>query len=237
MGRTYNEHDLEQALGRTAPGGPPRPGFANWREKYPEALHVGKGCLGTRADCDRSFPSVLRFGRNLMKTRKRRFGIAAAAVVALAVALIVPGTSTAWSVEQTIAAMKKIESVHITGTNLCHGKPTPFECWVYSPGGSSDSLKLRYQCGCERRSVLVVQGGTVYAYMPPEKVIRIRDGSQMEDLQYWYEGAKISPWLTGKLLETLKLVTLSSTGKGTRGQSRLVSLKYDPKEVERRIDL
>jgi cell division control protein 6 len=38
-------------------------------------------------------------------------------------------------------------------------------------------------------------------------------------------------------LETLKLVTLSSTGKGTRGQSRLVSLKYDPKEVERRIDL
>jgi cell division control protein 6 len=38
-------------------------------------------------------------------------------------------------------------------------------------------------------------------------------------------------------IETLKLVTLSSTGKGTRGQSRLVSLKYDPKEVERRIDL
>ncbi len=38
-------------------------------------------------------------------------------------------------------------------------------------------------------------------------------------------------------LESLKLLTCSSTGKGTRGQSRLVSLKYDPKEVERRIDL
>jgi cell division control protein 6 len=38
-------------------------------------------------------------------------------------------------------------------------------------------------------------------------------------------------------LESLKLVTCSSTGKGTRGQSRLVALKYDPKEVERRIDL
>ncbi|HEY3273815.1 MAG TPA: cell division control protein 6, partial [Methanocella sp.] len=38
-------------------------------------------------------------------------------------------------------------------------------------------------------------------------------------------------------LESLKLVTCSNTGKGTRGQSRLVSLKYDPKEVERRIDL
>ncbi|HMK47913.1 MAG TPA: ORC1-type DNA replication protein [Methanocella sp.] len=38
-------------------------------------------------------------------------------------------------------------------------------------------------------------------------------------------------------LETLKLLTISSTGKGTRGQSRLISLKYDPKEIERRIDL
>jgi archaeal cell division control protein 6 len=38
-------------------------------------------------------------------------------------------------------------------------------------------------------------------------------------------------------LESLKLLTCSSTGKGTRGRSRLVSLKYDPKEVERRIDL
>ncbi len=38
-------------------------------------------------------------------------------------------------------------------------------------------------------------------------------------------------------LEGLKLVSLNTTGKGTRGQSRLVSLKYDPKEVEKRIDL
>jgi len=171
-----------------------------------------------------------------MKTRKRRFGIAAAAVVALAVALIVPGTSTAWSVEQTIAAMKKIESVHITGTNLCHGKPTPFECWVYSPGGSSDSLKLRYQCGCERRSVLVVQGGTVYAYMPPEKVIRIRDGSQMEDLQYWYEGAKISPWLTGKLLETLKLVgrawqQTTETDPNTGEEQIVITCSHPPSNI------
>jgi archaeal cell division control protein 6 len=38
-------------------------------------------------------------------------------------------------------------------------------------------------------------------------------------------------------LEGLKIISLNTTGKGTRGQSRLVSLKYDPKEVEKRIDV
>lgn len=206
MARTYNEHDLEQALRRTAPGGPPRPDFAQWREKHPEALPVGKGTVGARADGDRAFVSVLKFGRNLMKTRSRRCGVAVAAVVALALAFVIPGTSTAWSVEQSIAAMKKIETLHITGTNLCHGQPTPFDCWVRSPGAGSDSFRMRYRCGCERNTTVVVQGGTVYSYSPMENVVRILDGSKIEELQYWYEGAKISPWLTGKLLETLKLV-------------------------------
>jgi hypothetical protein len=206
MEHTYNEHDLEQAIRGTAPGGPPRPDFADWREKHPEALRVGKGSVGARADYDRSLISVLRFGRNIMKTRSRRFGLAAAAAVALAVALIVPGTNTAWSVEQSIAAMKKIETLHITGTNLCHGQPTPFDCWVRSPGAGSDSFRMRYRCGCERNTTLVVQGGMVYMFSRVENVVRILDGSKIEELQYWYEGAKISPWLTGKLLETLKLV-------------------------------
>jgi hypothetical protein len=206
MARTYNEHDLEQALRRTAPGGPPRPDFAQWREKHPEALCVSKGNVGARADGDRAFGSVLRFGRNLMKTRSRRLGVAAAAVVALAVAFIIPGTNTAWSVEQSIAAMKKIETLHITGTNLCHGQPTPFDCWVHSPGASSDSFRMRYRCGCERNTTVVVEGGTVYMSSPVENVVRVLDGSKIEELQYWYEGAKISPWLTGKLLETLKLI-------------------------------
>jgi tetratricopeptide (TPR) repeat protein len=206
MGHTYNEHDLEQALRRTAPGGPPRPDFATWREKHPEALRVGAGGVGARADYDRSLISVLRIGRNIMKTRNRRFGLAAAAAVALAVALIVPGTNRAWSVEQTIAAMKKINTVHITGKNLCGGKMVDFECWVRTPAEGSNLLSLRYQCGCERRTTLVVQGNTVYQYRPAENIVRILDGSQIEDLQYWYEGAMISPWLTGKLLETLKLI-------------------------------
>jgi cell division control protein 6 len=38
-------------------------------------------------------------------------------------------------------------------------------------------------------------------------------------------------------LEGLKLVSLNNTGKGTRGQSRLVSLRYDSREVEKRLDV
>lgn len=38
-------------------------------------------------------------------------------------------------------------------------------------------------------------------------------------------------------LESLKLLNLNSTGKGTRGQSRLVSLKYEAGEVKKRLDI
>jgi len=46
----------------------------------------------------------------------------------------------------------------------------------------------------------------VHSYWPAENIVRIMDGSQIADLRYWYEMATISPWLTGKLLETLKLI-------------------------------
>jgi len=235
MNREYNERDLEQAIRRTAPGEPPRPDFAQWREKHPEALRIGAGNLGATADLDRRIASVIRFGRTIMKRTRVRLGAVAAALL-VAVIFFGSGTDKAWSVEQTIAAMKKIESVHIAGTNLCHGKPTPFDCWVYSPAGGADSLKLRYQCRCERNGVLAVQGGTVYAYLPSEKVIRIRDGSQIEDLQYWYEGAKLSPWLTGKLLETLKLVgrawqQRTETDPNTGAEQIVITCSHPPSNV------
>lgn len=205
MERKYNEQDLEQAIRRTAPGEPPRPDFAAWQEKHPDILLAGNNPVGARAECDRSFVSVLRFGRNVMRRNKVRFGAVAAAIVA-AVIFFGTGTDKAWSVEQTIAAMKKIEAVHITGQNLCGGKRVAFECWVRVPAEGSDPLRLRYHCGCERNTTLVVEGNTVYQYQPNENVVHVLDGAQMKDLQYWYEGAMISPWLTGKLLETIRLI-------------------------------
>lgn len=203
MGHAYSEHDLEQAIRRTAPGDSPRPDFTQWREKHPEAFCV-EG-LRTTADHDRGIVSVLRFGRNVMKGKRVRFGAVAAALV-IGMIFFGSGTNQAWSVEQTIAAMKKLETVHITGKNLCGGKMVDFECWIRVPAAGSDLLRLRYHCACERDTTLVVQGNTVYRYLPGPNLVQILDGSKIEDLQYWYEGAMISPWLTGKLLETLKLV-------------------------------
>jgi outer membrane lipoprotein-sorting protein len=236
MGQTYNEHDLEQAIRRTAPGGSPRPDFANWREKHPEALRVGKACVGARADYDRSFASVLRFGRTIMKTRTRKFGVAVAAALALAVIFLGHGTNKAWSVEQTIAAMKKIESLHITGKNVCRGQLVDFECWVRLQGTGSDALRLRYQCGCDRKGTDVVRGNTVYDYSPVEKVVTIMDGSKIKDLKYWYEAAQISPWLSGKLLETLKLIgrgweQTTQTDPNTGKEQIVVTCNYPPSDL------
>jgi len=205
MGHKYTDDDLEQAIRRTAPGDRPQPDFADWQQKYPNAWRATQGDFGTTEDHDRSIVSVIKIGRTIMRRKRTRLG-AAAALVLLTVIFLGRGTDKAWSVDQTIAAIKKIETVHISGENLCGGKMVHFECWVHAPTEDADFLRLRYQCGCERNTTVVVRGNTVYQYRPKENFVRILDGSRIEDLQYWYEGATISPWLTGKLLETLKLV-------------------------------
>ena len=237
MKRQYNEHDLEQAIRRTAPGDPPRPDFADWREKHPEAFCIGG--LRATAGHDRGIVSVLRFGRNVMRRKRVRFGAVAAAIV-IGMIFFGSGTNQAWSVEQTLAAMKKIETVHITGMNRCGGKMVDFECWIRPPGEGSDILRLRYQCGCERRTTIVVQGQTVYSYRPAENVVRVLDGSQLDDLQFWYEGAMISPWLTGKLLETLKLIgrgweQTTETDPNTGKEQMVVTCSHPKSNISARL--
>jgi hypothetical protein len=144
--------------------------------------------------------------RTLMRTRKMRFGVAtSAAAVLLVVVLLIKGTSPAWSLEQTIAAMKTIQTLHITGNDLCGGQRVSFECWIRLPGKGSDDLKIRYQCGCRKKTTVWVQGNTVYRYFPFEKTVTVMDGSKIGDLRYWYEGAQLCPWVTGTLIETLRL--------------------------------
>jgi outer membrane lipoprotein-sorting protein len=236
MEHRYDSQDLEQAIRRTAPGDPPVPDFAAWQKKHADIVAGLVSRPGAKANPDRFLPSVIRFGSAIMKTRRRRFGVAAAAVVTLAVAFIVPGTNKAWSVEQTIAAMKQIESLHVTGRNVCRGKLVDFDCWVRLPGAGSDSLRMRYQCGCEKKTTVVVQGDTVYAYSPVEKVVTIMDGSKIKDLQYWYEGAQLSPWLAGKLLETLKLIgrgweQKTETDPNTGKEQIVVTCNHPPSNI------
>jgi len=76
----------------------------------------------------------------------------------------------------------------------------------------------------------------VYAYLPAEKVIRIRDGSKMQDLQYWYEGAKISPLADGQAARDpeagrSRLEQTTETDPNTGKEARSSSLQ--PPAVQR----
>jgi len=154
--------------------------------------------------------------------------------------LIVPGSNKAWSVEQTIAALKKIETVHITGKTRCRGKIVDFDCWVHTPAEGSDLLRLRYQCGCEGKTMVLVRGNTMYEYRPQMNAVHISDCSKLENLQYWYEGVKISPWLTGKLLETLRLVgrgwqQTTETDPNTGKEQIVVTCNHPPSNRSARM--
>lgn len=239
MERRYTQDDLEQAIGRTAPGERPRPDFADWQQKYPGAWRATQSDIEAREDNNRGMTSIIRFGRAIMRRRQARFG-AVAAVMLLGVVFLGRGTDKAWSLDQTIAAMKKIETVHITGKNLCGGNMVDFECWVHAPTEDADFLRLRYHCSCERNTTVVVRGNTVYQYLPKENRVRILDGSKIEDLQYWYEGATISPWLTGKLLETLKLVGRGweqkvETDPNTGAERMLVTCSHAKSNISGRL--
>ena len=59
---------------------------------------------------------------------------------------------------------------------------------------------------------------------------------QIKDLQYWYEGAQFSPWLTGKLLETLKLIgrgweQTTETDPNTGKEQIVVTCNHPPSNI------
>ena len=145
--------------------------------------------------------------RRIMGTRTAKLATAAAVLVTAGILMTFDRfINTAWSVEQTIAAIGQIKSLQVKGTALWGPDSEPeyvdFNFWVRSPGENSEPLKMRFEC--EKR-IVVVQGNIAYECWPDEKVVRIKHGPGIDDLKYWYKAAELSPWLTGKMLETLRL--------------------------------
>ena len=145
--------------------------------------------------------------RKIMKTRTAKLATAAAVLVTAGILITFDRfINTAWSVEQTIAAIQQVKSMQIKGTALWGPDSEPevvnFNFWILSPGENSEPLKMRFEC--EKR-IVVVQGNVAYECRPHEKVARVKHGPGIDDLKYWYKAAELSPWLTGKMLETLRL--------------------------------
>jgi len=144
--------------------------------------------------------------RKIMRTRTAKFAYAAAILVAAFILITLDRTSgTAWSVEQTIAAIQKLETLHIKGKCYWGSDSDPeildFDFWVQFPGEDSEELKMRFECD---KRIVIVEGKTAYECRPKEKSVNIVDGSDFTELQIWYKSAEFSPWLTGKMFWVLR---------------------------------
>jgi tetratricopeptide (TPR) repeat protein len=168
--------------------------------------------------------------RRIMRTKTAKLTTAAAVLVAV-FAITFWDRGAAWSVEQTIKAMNQLKTLHIKGLTYYGADLVNFECWVKGPDEKSDVLKMRY---VSPKKTVVVQGDLVYEYWPYEnKLVKVKDGSQYPDLQYWYEGAKLSPWLVGKALETLGRLVADlrqtvQTDPATGREQVIVTCSYRP---------
>ncbi len=176
--------------------------------------------------------------RKIMKTKT--VTLATAATVLIAAFLLITldrSASTAWSVQQTIAAIKELNTLHIEGKAYWGPVSDPelvdFNFWVQFPNEDSELLKMRFEC---YKRIIIVQGETAYECWPKEKVAKIINGPDIPELQPWYKGAEFSPWLTGEMLWILQQLSDDwtevvqfdpSTGK----KQILVTCSYAPSDT------
>ena len=144
--------------------------------------------------------------RKIMRTKTIKLATAAAVIVAaLVLTTFDRFAGTAWSVEQTITAIQKLETLHIKGECFWGPDSDPeildFDFWVQFPDEDSEALKMRFECD---KRIVIVEGKTAYACRPKEKSVNIVNGSDFAELQIWYKSAEFSPWLTGKMFWILR---------------------------------
>lgn len=173
-----------------------------------------------------------------MRTRTAKFATAAAILIAAFVLINLDRSAgTAWSVQQTIAAIKELNTLHIEGKAYWGPDSDPelvdFNFWVQFPNEDSALLKMRFECD---KRIVIVQGETAYQCWPKEKVAKIMNGPDIPELQAWYKGAEFSPWLTGKMLWILKQFSDDWTeavrfDPGTGKKQILVTCSYAPSDT------
>lgn len=134
----------------------------------------------------------------------------AAAAVMIIVALIVIRSfngTPAWAIDQTVQALEEIRTITISGTDRYGSEYIPFKFWLRLSDQSSGSFDMRYEC---HKHIVVVRGTRAWAYWHDENVAKLYENVEtssgmMRDLRFWYKIAQLSPWVTGKMLATLKV--------------------------------
>jgi len=149
------------------------------------------------------------FWKMIIKSRIAKLATAAAVVfvVVLSITLLDKSTAPAWAIGQTVEALEKIETLTITGVSSYSPGPEqiPFKCWIKFSGQDGKSLNIRYEC---EREVVVVRDNLAFMYGPRSNEVVIFSGPKShQNLQVWYKIRELSPWITGRMLDVLKLLT------------------------------
>ncbi len=155
---------------------------------------------------EKSAATAPNIWRTIMKRPFTKLAAAMVILIALlGVIFIEWSTRPAWAIEQTVEALEQIKTVKITGLSIYDSKPIPFKCWIKFSGQNRKSFNMRYEC---EREVAVVRNNLAFGYNPRSNKVEIFSGPKIhKELQIWYKVRELSPWVAGKILEVLKVLT------------------------------
>ena len=142
-----------------------------------------------------------------MKMRITKLAAAAVVVVAVLIGFNMLKGTPAWAIGQTVKALENIQTLVITGTDSWDSESIPFKFWLRFPENKEDLFEMRFE---SEKQIIVVQGTKAWSYWEEDNVVKVYDNvttskGMMRDLAFWHKIAEHNPWITGKVLATLKL--------------------------------
>lgn len=155
----------------------------------------------------KSTESSSNIRRTIMRNRVTKLATAAAIIFigVLGITLLDKLTAPAWAIEQTVEALEQIKTLTITGVSSYGPEQIPFKCWIKFSGQNSKSFNMRYEC---EREVAVFRDNLAFGYDPRTNKVVVFSGPKIHPyLQVWHKARELSPWIVGRTLEVLKLLT------------------------------
>jgi hypothetical protein len=161
------------------------------------------------------------FSLFLKKKATRYTLITAAGLVLLAALVLNYSTTSAWAMEQTIAALKKHKALHITGYVTAAGKTAPVDVWV-----RADATGNLVAAGLEKWGDVTVwsKDNKTYTYNLAHNTVLVEPGITLG----------FNPWFGPKLLDQLTRMKDYKAFEGedpATGQKRVIvtcSLQLPP---------
>lgn len=156
---------IEKAIGRDRP----KFDFDKWKQRYEKEIDIFKSqTTGGKAPLSAEPPNIWRI---IMNSRITKLATAAVLILAvvLGVTLIDRSATPAYAVDQTIAAIQTIRTLHIRATGDEHGKGKKEygECWIkYDATGRLTDLRVDVYEGGEAQYYLVWNNGVEKIWKP-----------------------------------------------------------------------